>query len=289
MAPSALRRHRLRCLLPEERQEELVAAGLGLAQHAVLDLKLSGDGNTVYAATFGRSVWSLPTPQLILADQSAKPEPSSPSSGAPVPPRSIPAACRVVALSRFRARTSVTSSILSPGSTPSAALRAGQATRGARDEAWCDHEQAQWCSYGRSGQLKRGQVGTVRARLIGIKQHGPDRRSRGSGAPPPVGQGGELRVAVRNRIPGLCTRLLRVHHQVPRCLGKRVGGRVCGGAQDAHPWGGVFDHRRDVLTLPGQGDRVDKVDGRQGVGPGRGGGRPRCWWIGVVRDRGLRR
>jgi hypothetical protein len=37
-------------------------------------------------------------------------------------------------------------------------------------------------------------------------------------------------------------------------------------AQDADPAGGVFDHREDVVALPGQGDRGDDVDGQEGVG-----------------------
>jgi photosystem II stability/assembly factor-like uncharacterized protein len=36
--------------------------GAGLPNTPVLDVKLSGDGHTIFAATFGRSVWQLPTP-----------------------------------------------------------------------------------------------------------------------------------------------------------------------------------------------------------------------------------
>jgi photosystem II stability/assembly factor-like uncharacterized protein len=36
--------------------------GAALPNTPVLDVKLSGDGKTIYAATFGRSVWSLPAP-----------------------------------------------------------------------------------------------------------------------------------------------------------------------------------------------------------------------------------
>jgi hypothetical protein len=49
------------------------------------------------------------------------------------------------------------------------------------------------------------------------------------------------------------------------------------GAEDTDPAGGVFDDGEDVLTLPGQGDRLDEVDGQeclglaaQEVGPGDG-------------------
>ena len=35
----------------------------GLPQTSVLDVKTSGDGNTVYAATFGRSIWKAPAPR----------------------------------------------------------------------------------------------------------------------------------------------------------------------------------------------------------------------------------
>ena len=34
--------------------------GGGLPNSPVLDVKLTGDGRTLYAATFGRSVWSIP-------------------------------------------------------------------------------------------------------------------------------------------------------------------------------------------------------------------------------------
>ncbi|MDX6294261.1 MAG: hypothetical protein QOH50_3336, partial [Kribbellaceae bacterium] len=30
---------------------------------SVLDVKVSGDGATVYAATFGRSIWKAPAPR----------------------------------------------------------------------------------------------------------------------------------------------------------------------------------------------------------------------------------
>jgi hypothetical protein len=29
----------------------------------VFDLKFTGDGNTIYAATFGRGIYQIPTPQ----------------------------------------------------------------------------------------------------------------------------------------------------------------------------------------------------------------------------------
>jgi hypothetical protein len=35
--------------------------GSNLPDTPVLDVKLTGDGRTLYAATFGRSVWSTPT------------------------------------------------------------------------------------------------------------------------------------------------------------------------------------------------------------------------------------
>ncbi|MGW5672362.1 WD40/YVTN/BNR-like repeat-containing protein [Micromonospora sp. NPDC003776] len=37
--------------------------GQGLPATSVLDIKLTGDGSTIYAATFGRSVWKLPVPR----------------------------------------------------------------------------------------------------------------------------------------------------------------------------------------------------------------------------------
>ena len=37
--------------------------GTGLPDSPVFDTKLSGDGETIYAATFGRSVWKIPAPQ----------------------------------------------------------------------------------------------------------------------------------------------------------------------------------------------------------------------------------
>ncbi|HEY3561219.1 MAG TPA: hypothetical protein VGL05_27330, partial [Kribbella sp.] len=35
----------------------------GLPQTSILDIKVSGDGSTVYAATFGRSIWKAPAPK----------------------------------------------------------------------------------------------------------------------------------------------------------------------------------------------------------------------------------
>ncbi|MBO0773926.1 MAG: hypothetical protein J2P35_20945, partial [Actinobacteria bacterium] len=37
--------------------------GTGLPNAAILDLKLSGDGKTIYAATFGRGIYQIPAPQ----------------------------------------------------------------------------------------------------------------------------------------------------------------------------------------------------------------------------------
>lgn len=39
-----------------------------------------------------------------------------------------------------------------------------------------------------------------------------------------------------------------------------------GGTKDTDPAGGVFDDGEDVLALPGQGDRLDEVDGQESVG-----------------------
>jgi hypothetical protein len=33
--------------------------GRGLPNTSILDIKITGDGQTLYAATFGRSVWSI--------------------------------------------------------------------------------------------------------------------------------------------------------------------------------------------------------------------------------------
>jgi hypothetical protein len=57
---AALCEHRIRRLLPEERQEELGTAGYRTAQRPVLDLKLTGNGNVLYAATFGRGIYQIP-------------------------------------------------------------------------------------------------------------------------------------------------------------------------------------------------------------------------------------
>ncbi|MDR3080430.1 MAG: hypothetical protein LBV60_05800 [Streptomyces sp.] len=40
-----------------------IRLGTGLPNAAVTDLKFSGDGNTIYAGTYGRGVWKIPTPQ----------------------------------------------------------------------------------------------------------------------------------------------------------------------------------------------------------------------------------
>jgi photosystem II stability/assembly factor-like uncharacterized protein len=37
--------------------------GTGLPNAPVFDLKLTGDGNTIYAATFGRGVYRIPVPR----------------------------------------------------------------------------------------------------------------------------------------------------------------------------------------------------------------------------------
>jgi hypothetical protein len=39
-----------------------VRLGLGMPNTPVLDIKLTGDGKWMYAATFGRSVWRLSLP-----------------------------------------------------------------------------------------------------------------------------------------------------------------------------------------------------------------------------------
>jgi photosystem II stability/assembly factor-like uncharacterized protein len=36
--------------------------GHGLPASPVLDIKITGDGTTIYGATFGRSVWRMPLP-----------------------------------------------------------------------------------------------------------------------------------------------------------------------------------------------------------------------------------
>ena len=55
-----------------------------------------------------------------------------------------------------------------------------------------------------------------------------------------------------------------------------------GGAEDTDPAGGVFDDGEDVLTLPGQGDRLDEVDGAPAenlIRPGR------SQWVGDIEFR----
>lgn len=44
-------------------QGNWAALGTGLPNAAVMDLKLTGDGQTIYAATFGRGIYQIPTPQ----------------------------------------------------------------------------------------------------------------------------------------------------------------------------------------------------------------------------------
>lgn len=39
-----------------------------------------------------------------------------------------------------------------------------------------------------------------------------------------------------------------------------------GGIQDTHASSRVLDHGEKVLALPGQGDRLDEVDGQQRLG-----------------------
>jgi hypothetical protein len=82
----------------------------------------------------------------------------------------------------------------------------------------------------------------------------------------PVEQGRELRVPVTDQIldPGAC--LVQVHHEIPGDLAHPGSCRVRGGAEDTDPAGGVLDHGQDVLTLPGQGDRLDEVDGQERLG-----------------------
>ena len=36
--------------------------GHDLPNTPVLDIKMTGDGSTLYAATFGRSIWQIPVP-----------------------------------------------------------------------------------------------------------------------------------------------------------------------------------------------------------------------------------
>ena len=54
-----VRRHRRRGLHAHERQAELEAAGDGLPLVPVLDLRLHEPSDTLYAGTFGRSVWKV--------------------------------------------------------------------------------------------------------------------------------------------------------------------------------------------------------------------------------------
>jgi photosystem II stability/assembly factor-like uncharacterized protein len=44
-------------------QQNWARLGTGLPNVAVMDLKLTGDGQTIYAATFGRGIYQIPTPQ----------------------------------------------------------------------------------------------------------------------------------------------------------------------------------------------------------------------------------
>jgi photosystem II stability/assembly factor-like uncharacterized protein len=44
------------------RKNNWARLGTGLPNAAVMDLKLSGDGKTIYAATFGRGIYQMPTP-----------------------------------------------------------------------------------------------------------------------------------------------------------------------------------------------------------------------------------
>jgi hypothetical protein len=47
----------------ENGQTSWTRLGTGLPNAAVTDLKFSGDGNTIYAATYGRGIYQIPTPQ----------------------------------------------------------------------------------------------------------------------------------------------------------------------------------------------------------------------------------
>jgi len=69
--------------------------------------------------------------------------------------------------------------------------------------------------------------------------------------------------------------------QAGRC---RSPGRVCGGAEDPDPAGGVFDDGEDVLALSGPGDRFGEVDSQQCVGLTAqevGSGAGRSVWCGI--------
>ena len=59
-AAHAVRRDRPRRLRAEPRPDWL-RVGSDLPNSPVLDVKISGDRRTLFAATFGRSVWSVPT------------------------------------------------------------------------------------------------------------------------------------------------------------------------------------------------------------------------------------
>jgi hypothetical protein len=58
--------------------------------------------------------------------------------------------------------------------------------------------------------------------------------------------------------------------------GSPRGRGLGGGAKDANPAAGAFDHRENVHAGPGQRDGLDEVAGQQGMGWGSVGSRPRC-------------
>ena len=95
-----------------------------------------------------------------------------------------------------------------------------------------------------------------------------------------VEQRQELRVAVADQVidSRSGSGFFQVHDQVPCCLSDPGGGGMGRDAQHAHSPGGMLDNGQDVLPLPGQCDRLDKVTRQQRVGlaaqergPGGGG------------------
>jgi hypothetical protein len=78
------------------------------------------------------------------------------------------------------------------------------------------------------------------------------------------------RSRMRNRAAGV----VEVHDGVARCLGDPRRGRVRGGAEDAHPSGGVLDDREDVHPLPDQRHSFEEVGSQDRVGLGSQERRP---------------
>jgi|SRR6266545_4836537 len=69
-----------------------------------------------------------------------------------------------------------------------------------------------------------------------------------------VEQGGELAVAVTDKVPRCAAGVVEVHGEVSYGLRYPGGGGMGGGAQDLDPAAGVLNDGQDVEPCPGQRD-----------------------------------